>query len=125
MAIIGPVPKPKDSAPNIAALTTSKPVFIPPSACSLILCRSPLSLKLWCASAKPSSHGEPAYLIDVKGLAPVPPSWPEIVIRSAYAFATPEAIVPTPGSETSFTETKALSLTCLRSNINCAKSSIE
>ena len=29
--IIGPVPKPNDSAPSIAALITSSPVFIPPS----------------------------------------------------------------------------------------------
>ena len=112
---MGPVPNPNDSAPKIAALTTSKPVFIPPSVWSLTLCLSPESLKLWCASAKPNSHGEPAYLIEVNGLAPVPPSWPEIVIRSAYAFATPEAMVPTPGSETNFTETRAFGLTCFKS----------
>ena len=123
--IIGPVPKPNDSAPRIAALTTSKPVFIPPSVWSLTLCLSPASLKLWCDSAKPNSHGDPAYLIDVSGLAPVPPSCPDIVIKSAYALATPVAIVPTPGSETSFTETNAFGLTCLRSYISWAKSSIE
>ena len=71
---MGPVPNPKDSAPNIAALITSRPVFIPPSACNLILCLKPLSLRLWCASARPNSHGEPAYLMEVSGLAPVPPS---------------------------------------------------
>ena len=37
------------------------------------------------------------------GLAPVPPSLPAIVIISAPAFATPTAIVPTPGSETKLT----------------------
>ena len=46
-------------------------------------------------------------------------------MRSAYAFATPAAIVPTPGSDTNLTETNALEFTCLRSKINCAKSSIE
>ena len=60
IAIIGPVPKPNDSAPRIAALTTSNPVFKPPSACSLTLCRKLLALKAWCASDNPSSHGEPA-----------------------------------------------------------------
>ena len=56
--------------------------------------------------------------MDDNGLAPVPPSWPEIVIKSAYALATPAAIVPTPGSDTNLTETSALELTCLRSKIN-------
>ena len=83
MAIIGPVPNPNDSAPSIAALTTSIPVFRPPSACNLTLCLKLLALSAWCASDKPSSHGDPAYLIEDNGLAPVPPSWPEIVIRSA------------------------------------------
>ena len=47
IAIIGPVPKPKDSAPIIAALTTSSPVFKPPSTCTLTLPLNPLSLKAW------------------------------------------------------------------------------
>ena len=33
--------------------------------------------------------------------------YPEISITSALAFATPAAIVPTPGSDTNFTETSA------------------
>ena len=125
IAIIGPVPNPKDSAPKIAALITSSPVLRPPSACNLTLCRRLLSLRAWCASDRPSSHGDPAYRIEERGLAPVPPSWPEIVIKSAYAFATPAAMVPTPGSETSFTDTRAFGLTCFKSKISCAKSSIE
>ena len=48
----------------------------------------------------------------------MPPSCPEIVIRSAYAFATPAAIVPTPGSETSLTDTRAFGLTCFKSKIS-------
>ena len=56
--------------------------------------------------------------MDEMGLAPVPPSLPEIVIRSAYAFATPTAIVPTPGSDTSFTETNAEGLICFKSKIS-------
>jgi len=35
-------------------------------------------------------------LIDETGLAPVPPSWPEIWMMSALALATPEATVPMP-----------------------------
>ena len=38
------------------------------------------------------------------GEAPVPPSAPDITMRSAFAFATPAAIVPIPLSATSFTE---------------------
>jgi hypothetical protein len=40
---------------------------------------------------------------------------PEIVIKSALAFTTPAATIPTPGSQTSFTDTKAAVLSCLRS----------
>ena len=40
-----------------------------------------------------------------RGEAPVPPSWPEMVIWSAFALATPAATVPTPTSATSFTLT--------------------
>ena len=34
-------------------------------------------------------------------------------------------VVPTPGSETSFTETRACGFTCLRSKMSCARSSME
>ena len=57
--------------------------------------------------------------------APVPPSYPEIRITPAPAFATPAAIVPTPVSETSLTEIRAFLFAFFKSNINCAKSSIE
>jgi len=51
----------------------------------------------------------------VCGLAPVPPECPEIKITSAFAFATPAAIVPTPVDATNLTPTLALGLVCLRS----------
>ena len=51
----------------------------------------------------------------VWGLAPVPPEWPEIKIISAFAFATPAAIVPTPLDATNFTPTRAFGLTCFKS----------
>ena len=73
-ATIGALPKPKLSAPMIAAFTTSSPVFSPPSACSRTRWRSSLMHSVWCVSASPSSQGVPAYLIDDSGLAPVPPS---------------------------------------------------
>ena len=57
--------------------------------------------------------------------APVPPESPEMRMMSARALATPAAIVPTPTSETSFTETIAFGFTFFRSKINCARSSIE
>ena len=65
-ATIGPVPKPKLSAPSMAALTTSRPVFRPPSVCTPTLSRRSLARRAWWASARPSSHGEPAYLTEVE-----------------------------------------------------------
>jgi hypothetical protein len=44
---------------------------------------------------------------------------------SDFAFATPAATVPTPTSETSFTDTEARGLQFFRSWISCARSSIE
>ena len=49
------------------------------------------------------------------GEAPVPPTWPEIRITSAFALATPAAIVPMPVEATSFTQTRAFGLICFRS----------
>ena len=46
-------------------------------------------------------------MIDVCGLAPVPPSWPEIKTTSAFPFETPAATVPTPTSATSLTLIRA------------------
>ena len=60
-------------------------------------------------------RGDPACFIETIGEAPVPPAFPEIVIASAEAFATPTAMVPTPGPDTSFTETLANGLKVLRS----------
>jgi hypothetical protein len=57
-------------------------------------------------------------LIEVCGAAPVPPSLPEIITLSAYAFATPAAIVPTPALETSFTAIVASGLICFKSKIS-------
>jgi hypothetical protein len=56
--------------------------------------------------------------MDELGLAPVPPSAPLIVIKSADAFATPAAMVPTPVSETSFTLILAAGLTFFKSKIS-------
>ena len=97
---------------------TSKPVLSPPSVCILTLCLSLLSISVCCVSTIPISHGAPAYFTDVNGLAPVPPSYPDIVIKSAYALVTPAAIVPTPFCDTNFTDTKALLFTCFRSYIS-------
>ena len=44
---------------------------------------------------------------------------------SAFAFATPAATVPTPTSETNFTDILACGFTLFKSWINCSKSSIE
>ena len=82
----GAVAKPNSSAPSSAAITTSRPVFSWPSTCTTMRSRSPLSSSVCCVSARPSSHGAPACLIDVSGDAPVPPSWPEISTTSACAL---------------------------------------
>ncbi len=121
----GAVANPISSAPRRAATTTSRPVFIWPSAWTAIRPRRRFRTRVCCASASPSSHGPPAYLIDESGDAPVPPSCPEIVTWSACAFATPAATVPTPISDTSFTLMRARGFTFLRSWMSCARSSIE
>jgi hypothetical protein len=83
------------------------------------------STSVCCVSASPISHGLPAYFTEDSGEAPVPPSCPEMVTWSAFALATPAATVPTPISETSFTEMRAAGFTFLRSWMSCARSSIE
>jgi hypothetical protein len=50
---------------------------------------------------------------------------PEIRITSAFAFATPAAIVPTPTSLTSFTVMRASGFAFFRSWMSCARSSME
>ena len=72
--ISGAVAKPYSSAPSSAATTTSRPVFIAPSTCTVIRSRNPLSSSVCWVSARPSSHGRPACLSEVSGAAPVPPS---------------------------------------------------
>jgi len=64
------------------------------------------------ASVKPISQGSPTYFTLVNGEAPVPPECPLIRITSAFAFATPAAIVPIPVEETNFTPIFALGFIC-------------
>ena len=104
IAIRGAVAKPNSSAPRRAAIVTSLPLISLPSVSMTTRPRSPFWIRVWWVSARPSSQGSPAWWIDEIGAAPVPPSWPEIKITWAPAFATPAAIVPTPASLTSFTE---------------------
>jgi hypothetical protein len=121
----GAVAKPNSSAPRRAAMTTSRPVFIWPSVCTTIRSRRPLRSSVCCVSARPSSHGAPACFSELSGLAPVPPSWPEMSTTSALAFDTPAATVPTPTSATSFTWMRALGLEFFRSWMSCLRSSME
>ena len=99
----------------MAAITTSLPVLSPPSVFRVTLCLKLFRVKIWFASVKPISQGIPAYLILVCGLAPVPPECPEIKIISAFAFATPAAIVPIPVEATNLTLTLAFGLICFKS----------
>ncbi len=121
----GAVAKPNSSAPSRAPITTSRPVFSGPSTWTTIRSRRPLETSVCCVSARPSSHGIPACLSDVRGLAPVPPSWPEMRTTSDLALATPAATVPTPTSATSFTWIRANGLADLRSWMSWAMSSME
>ena len=109
------VPMPNSSAPSMAAITTSRPVLMPPSVRSFTRCRRRFSISTWCASDSPISHGRPANFTLVCGLAPVPPLCPLIRMASAFAFATPAAMVPMPLRATSFTQTVASGLICFRS----------
>ncbi len=113
-AIIAAVPNEYSSAPSRAATMTWRPVLKPPSTRSRTRLRRPFSTSACWVSARPSSHGSPACLIDDSGLAPVPPLAPQRWTTSASALTTPAAMVPTLSSATSFTETSA-ALTCLRS----------
>ncbi|MND86954.1 hypothetical protein D3C80_789370 [compost metagenome] len=121
----GAVAKPNSSAPSKAAIATSRPVFNCPSHSNTTRLLRSFKINVCCASASPSSHGIPVCCNEVNGAAPVPPSYPEIKITSAFALATPAAIVPTPTSETNLTFTRASRLAFFKSKINCDKSSIE
>ena len=123
--INAPVAIPHSSAPNNAPIRTSFEVFICPSVCTTILSLSPLATNTCLFSAKPRSHGTPAWRIELNGEAPVPPESPEMRTTSPLPFATPAAITPTPATDTSLTCTLDSGLTFLRSCINWAKSSIE
>jgi hypothetical protein len=125
LATSAEVPKPNSSAPSNAATSTSRPVLIWPSVSTLMRLRKPLSSSVWCVSARPSSQGVPACLIEVSGEAPVPPESALINTKSALALATPAATVPTPVSDTSFTLMRACLFEFFRSWISCARSSIE
>ena len=109
------VATPYSSAPIIAAITTSLPVLMPPSVLRVTLCLRLFNVKTWLASVKPISHGIPTYLTLVCGVAPVPPLCPDINIISAFALATPAAIVPTPDDATSLTPILALGFICFKS----------
>jgi hypothetical protein len=67
------VPNPNSSAPSIAAITRSSGVFNPPSVRKRTRDRRPFITNVCCVSANPSSHGQPACLIEASGDAPVPP----------------------------------------------------
>ena len=121
----GAVAKPNSSAPSKAAMATSRPVFNCPSHSNTTRLLKSFKINVCCASAKPSSQGIPVCCKEVRGAAPVPPSYPEIRITSALALATPAAIVPTPTSETNFTLMRASRLAFFKSNMSCDKSSIE
>ena len=69
--------------------------------------------------------GDAGVLWEVSGVAPVPPSCPEMRTTSEWALATPAATVPTPTSATSLTWIRARGLADFRSWMSWAMSSIE
>ncbi len=66
--------KPNSSAPSSAAMATSRPVLSCPSVSTRMRPRRSFITSICCVSARPSSQGMPACLIEVSGEAPVPPS---------------------------------------------------
>ena len=70
----GAVANPNSSAPNKAAMATSRPVLSWPSHSKTTLPRKSFNNKVCWASANPNSHGIPVCCKDVNGAAPVPPS---------------------------------------------------
>ena len=74
MVTSGAVAKPNSSAPNKAAMATSRPVLSCPSVSTTMRLRRLLITSVWCVSARPSSQGRPACVSEVSGEAPVPPS---------------------------------------------------
>src|SRR6266702_3378711 len=67
------VPKPNSSAPRIAASTTSRANFRPPSTRRERRERRPARTSVSCVSRNPISQGRPVFLMDVRGEEPVPP----------------------------------------------------
>ena len=106
---------PNSSAPRRQAIAMSRPVLIWPSVCTTIRPRRLFWTSTCCVSAMPSSHGNPACLIDDSGDAPVPPVSPLMSTTSPCAFDTPAAMVPTPTSATSFTWMRARGLAFFKS----------
>mmetsp|Transcript_23435 Transcript_23435/g.61184 ORF Transcript_23435/g.61184 Transcript_23435/m.61184 type:complete len:202 (+) Transcript_23435:1002-1607(+) len=114
-AMSGPVDRAYSSAPSAAAMQMSLGVFSWPSVCKRTRSLKSLSTRVCCVSAMPSSQGRPAHLIPVQAAAPVPPSPPDTTIWSAFAFATPAAMTPTPTSDTSLTLTSPSGLAHFKS----------
>lgn len=106
-------------------MITSRPVLSWPSTCTTTRSRMPLSMRVCCVSARPSSHGVPACLSEFNGLAPVPPSCPETRITSLSAFATPAETAPMPDWLTSLVWMRASGFALFRSKMSCLRSSIE
>ena len=97
----------------------------PPSAQISTRSRMPASVRAWCASTTPISQGSPARRSACWRAAPVPPSYPDIVMTSAPALAMPMAIVPMPGTTGTFTMTLAWGFEVFSSSMSWARSSIE
>ena len=68
------VPKPNSSAPSIQLMATSRPESSLESLSMRTRLRRPFRIRVWWVSAMPSSQGRPAFLMEVRGAAPVPPS---------------------------------------------------
>ena len=64
------VPKANSSAPRSAAIRRSRPVRRPPSVRRATRSRRPARSSVWWTSARPSSHGAPTCLIELRGDAP-------------------------------------------------------
>ena len=125
MATIAMVANPTRSEPRHIILTTSRPLFMPPSHHSSTRSRSPLSMSARCVSHS-RFHRQADVAQGVRARRP----------RSALVagqrndvgagpWPLPTAMMPTPGTTGIFTEMRALVLAVFSSSISCARSSME
>ena len=127
IAISGAVAKPNSSAPSMAAITMSRPVFSWPSVWTVTRLRRPFITSVCCVSARPISQGKPACWIELERRG----------ARAAVVAGNQDLVrIPLghPGGNRAHARLRTTSFTldcaprigaACRSKISCARSSME